>query len=123
MPQSFALTGLEQVLSQLMRDTNVNALSCIHRVQQSVAAALNSQKEGARLARLSVADIVETLLVKASRVIAKDLAYGLLSQEPLREGFLEAHLQVALLGWLESHVVCPAELRALQGSRRALYKR
>lgn len=122
MPSSFALSGLDETLSQLLRDTQTDALACIHRVQLSVAEALQRQGQGERLSRLSHADIVESLLVKASRVIAQDPTYGQLAHKPLKESFLEAHLRVALLGWLESHVQGASELKALQGARRVLYQ-
>lgn len=122
MPHSFALTGLDETLSQLLQETQTDALACIHRVQLSVADALRRQGQGERLSRLSHADIVESLLVKASRVIAQDASYSQLTHKPLQENFLEAHLRVALLGWLESHVRGTPELKALQGARRVLYQ-
>ncbi len=122
MPQLISIARLEETLEALSQATLVNALPSIHVVQRMVADALLAQPQGERLARLGKSDIVETLLAKATAIIATDAAYSLLTTDHRREEFLEAHLRVALVGWLEGKVNCSSELRALQAARRTLYR-
>lgn len=92
----------------------------INGAQAQAQQAMLSAGAGARLARLARADLLETLLLAAARVIKADAAYVQATSRQAREAFLGLHLQLAIVQWVRAAVQTPAEAVALDCAERVI---
>jgi hypothetical protein len=90
------------------------ALSAVAKAQATVQQTMLSVGAGERLARLAKADLIETLLMRASAVIKEDVAYSKLATIQHRGVFLALHLEMALVSWVGAYAETEAEDRAVQ---------
>lgn len=92
-------------------------LSCVQDVQGLLSAELGKRKPGSRLARLCLADITETLLIKALHVLLQDPSLPASTNLHHQRNFLKVHLRFTLIEWLAHKAETGEELSELQRVR------
>jgi hypothetical protein len=105
---------------RLLLQARVDVVRCVQIAQASVRLLLVSEGAQAELLRLVSADIVETLLCRASLAITQDVQYTELSTTEARAQFLEGHLKFALLVWLLPQAREDRDAASLKASLTAL---